>query len=187
MYRAALRCVCPVGARTPLEGGTLRARAKMGSILKLRSNHLAVLQTQIQGRFGACLEKCYNFGFCGPRKNPDHSCHKWAPSHAENGQNFLKRAARGLPQGGAHAPPAHRRNVESATQRDAYGEHHDERVGAAVEHLLERRASMKDGSGAAGSVPQQPKQQDQQVQQEAAARRVRWTDADGDAPFTARR
>ena len=86
------------------------------------------------------------------------------------------RCARALPQGGAHAPPAHGHDVSSATQRDAYGEHHDERVGAALQQLLERRASGMDGGSAAGSVPQQPRQQDQQVQQEAAE--TRWTVAD---------
>ena len=54
-----------------------------------------------------------------------------------------------------------------------YGEHHDEGVGAAVEQLQERPASRMDGGSAAGSVAQQPRQQDQQVQQEAAE--ARWT------------
>ena len=54
-----------------------------------------------------------------------------------------------------------------------YGKHHDEGVGAAVEQLQERRASRMDGGSAAGSVAQQPRHQDQQVQQEAAE--ARWT------------
>ena len=51
-----------VGAPTPLHAPTIGTAAKMGYFLKLGLRSLPVLQTWVRRRFGAFLEKLYNFG-----------------------------------------------------------------------------------------------------------------------------
>ena len=62
MRRGLIARTSRVGGCTPLLRGGIGAAAKMGYFLKLGLRSLPVLQTWVRRRFGAFLEKLYNFG-----------------------------------------------------------------------------------------------------------------------------